>query len=179
MKMRMSGLRSKLQKSDSAQAEDSRAVIELIDSSIRSVHDIVSELRPTVLFHGVVAALEWLVAELNKQPGLKCELKVDEEDGVFVSDELTTLVFRVAQETLEHAMRHANVTHVIVSWTSNKNCHCLAVQHDCVSQIAELSNGKSLSFFGMQERIAAFGGEMQVFSTLDHGTVIEASFRNQ
>lgn len=179
MKMRMSGLRSKLQKSDSSQADDSRAVIELIDSSISTVHDIVSELRPTVLFHGVVAALEWLAAEFNKHPGLECELNVNEEEDIFVSDEMTTLVFRIAQEVLENTMRHANVTHVIVSWTSNKNSHCLAVQHDGVSQFTELSSGKSLSFFGMQERIAAYGGEMQVFSTLDHGTVIEASFQNK
>ena len=179
MKMRMSSLRSQLKGNHIDQVNDIRSVIELIDNSIRTVHDIVSELRPTVLFHGVVAALEWLIAEYNKHPGIECKLEIDEEDNILLNEEMTTLVFRTAQEAMEGAMRQTNVTRMSISWTSNKDHLRLALQHDGVAHSAEYPTEKSLVIFGMQERIAAFGGVMQVFSTLDHDTVIEACFLNR
>lgn len=155
--------------------ENSRIIVGLIDKSIKTVREIVSELRPTALLHGTVAALEWLVAEFNKHPDMVCKLELD-EDGTPVSDELTTLVFRIVQESLENIVRRTGVSSVSVSWASNRSGQCLAVRHDGKSFSSELTGDKSLSFFGMQERVSAFGGEMKIFDMLEHGTVIKVRF---
>ena len=180
MKMRMSGMRSQLPEGLPALSEASQDIISMIDKSIRSIRGMVAELRPAVLLHGIVAALEWLVTEFNKHPGIECELVVDEDDIAFLSDELTTLAFRIAQEALENVVQHLGIGHVIVSWTSKQDGYCLTVRHDGEEiAAADLFGDQSLSVFGMQERVEAFGGEMQVFSMQEYGTVIEARFPNR
>jgi signal transduction histidine kinase len=180
MKMRVSDMRTQLPKEIPALNEASQDIIGLIDKSMRSVRDMSSDLRPAVLLHGVVAGLEWLVAEFNKQPDVKCELITDEDDATFASDELTTLVFRLSQEALENVMLHAGVSRVIVSWTISQGKCRLAVEHDgAVMASADLLGDQSLSIFGMRERVEAFGGEMRVFIMPEYGKVIEARFPNR
>jgi PAS domain S-box-containing protein len=177
-KMSIGGMCNRLGNQSPELAEDSLAAGALVEQSIRIVRNIVSELRPTVLLHGVVIALEWLVAEMNKHRGMECELKIEEE-GVYVSDELSTLIFRLAQETVEDASRHAGVSKIVVSWSSNEDRHRLVVEHNGTSNPVDLTGDKTLRLFSMHTRISAFGGEMQVFSSLQRGTVIEVTFPNK
>jgi PAS domain S-box-containing protein len=178
-KMRVGGMRTQIARQVPQLTDDGRAISTLIEQSIRMVHNIVSDLRPTVLLHGVVAALEWLVAESNKHPGMECELKIVDEESTYVSDELSTLVFRLAQEVIENAIRHDGVSNIVVSWISSREGNCLAVEHNGLDNSVDQGNDNTLKFFSMRERISAFGGEMQVFSTLQHGMVIKASFPNR
>lgn len=175
IKMRMYGMRSQMPKENLQLNEDSRAIFGLIDKSIKSIRDIVSDLRPTVLLHGVAASLEWAVAEFNRHPDIVCELEIN-EDGARVSEELTTLVFRVAQEALENIARHTGVSRVEVVWTSSQSGHRLSIRHNGETCASDFIEDTSLSLFGIQERVAAFGGEMQMFSGLQHGLVLEATF---
>lgn len=175
IKMRMYGMRSQLPKGNSQLNEDSRAIVGLVDKSIKTIRDIVSDLRPTVLLHGVAASLEWAVAEFNRHPDIVCELEIN-EDGTRVSEELTTLVFRVAQEALENIARHTGVSRVEIVWTSSRSGHRLSIRHNGETCTSDFIEDTSLSLFGIQERVSAFGGEMQMFSGLQHGLVLEATF---
>jgi signal transduction histidine kinase len=175
IKMRMYGIRSQMPKDNPTLNEDNRAIVGLIDKSIQTIRDIVSDLRPTVLLHGVAASLEWVVVEFNRHPDMVCELEIN-EDGTPVSEELTTLVFRVVQESLENIARHTGVSRVVVTWTSNREGHCLTIRHNGETCTSDFIEDKSLSLFGIQERVLAFGGEMQMFSGLQHGLVLEAIF---
>jgi signal transduction histidine kinase len=176
MKMRIQTMRASLPEDVPTLDEESRAISDLIDQSVSTVREITSDLRPAVLLYGPVAALEWLVDTYNKQLGMKCELMIDEEDGSFISDELTTLVFRIAQESLENIEQHTGVTCVIISWVSNQEGHCLTVMHDGESSRTDLYGEDSLIFFGMQELVTAFGGRMHVTNTREIGTMIEVRF---
>lgn len=161
----------------SASDENSLAISGLIDESIATLHEIVSAVRPTVLLHGAAAALEWLVAEFNRHNDMRCELVCDEQAGGEADDELSTLVFRIAQEALENAARHSGVSRVSVSWISKPDGHYLSVQHDGATQTdAGSENAKSLSFFGMEERVKARGGAMRLTVTSENGTLIEVRF---
>lgn len=95
------GMRTQLPMGIPSLNEDSQTIVSLIDKSIKTTRDIVSDLRPAVLRHGIAAAMEWLVAESNKHPAMSCELTIKEDDTP-ASDDLTTLVFRLVQESLEH-----------------------------------------------------------------------------
>lgn len=175
MKMRVFGIRTQLPRGRLQLDEDCGVVISLIDRSIKTIHDIVTDLRPTILLHGIVATLEWLVAETNRHPDLNCELEVN-EDGTIISEELTTLIFRVVQESLEYIGRQVGASRVIISWDSNKNLHYLTIRYDGNGYINSLAGEKMLSFFGMQERVTAYGGEMRISYSHEQGSVIEARF---
>lgn len=172
MKMRLGSLQAQLPQNDPLPHENVRAVIGLLDSSIGTVHEIVSAVRPTVLSYGPVVALEWLTAEFGKLPGIQCELEVDEEEGSSVSGELTTQIFRVAQEFLENVALRTGPSSIALCWQSRRDEHCLTVYYHG-DNATDISGDSSLSFFGMQERVKAFGGEMRVFSSPECSLVIE------
>jgi signal transduction histidine kinase len=176
VKMRYELFGSRLPNDTPELREETQNLSELIDQSIVVVREIVSDLRPAVLLFGPVAALEWLVETYNKQIGMKCELILEQEEESFISDELTTLVFRIAQESLQNVEQYRGVTRVIISWTSNRNEHCLTVKHDGENSDAGLYGEGSLIFFGMQELVSAFGGKMKVTYSKETGTEIEVKF---
>jgi PAS domain S-box-containing protein len=175
MRLRVHGMRNHFPENTPTLDEGYRAVDALIEKSIKTVLGIVSDLRPTVLMHGPVAALEWLVARVRERHDIACQLAVD-EDGTIAGDELTLLVFRIVQESIENIARHTGVTSVTISWTCRRSGYCLTVRHDGESHVSNLSGLPLLSLFGMQERVAAFGGEMKILDMLGEGTVIEARF---
>jgi signal transduction histidine kinase len=176
VKMRFEALSNQLPENNSSLHDENQNLTELIDQSISTVREIVSDLRPAVLLFGPVAALEWLVETYNKQIGMKCELILEEDDGSFISDELTTLVFRIAQESLQNVEQHNGVNKVIISWMSSRNGHCLIVKHDGENSEADLYGEGSLIFFGMQELVSGFGGQMKVVHSKETGTEIEVRF---
>lgn len=175
MKMRMYGMRSQLPKDNPALGEESRAIVGLIDKSIKTIHDLASDLRPTVLLHGIVPSLEWLVAEFNKHPEIECELEIGAED-VLMDDELVTLIFRIAQEALAAVARHAGVSRVLLGWSSSEKECCLTIRHDGYAHAGDLSAPQPIDLFGIEERVRAFGGEMRIYSELQHRSVIEIHF---
>lgn len=175
IKMRMYGMRSQMPKDIPSLNEDHRVIVGLIDKSIKTIHDLVSDLRPTVLLHGIAPALEWVVVEFNQHPDMVCVLDI-KEDGTHVSEALTTLVFRVVQESLENIARQDGVSRVFVTWVSSRDGHKLSIRHNGETCTSDFVEDKSLSFFGIQERVTAFGGEMQIFSGLQQGLVLEATF---
>jgi signal transduction histidine kinase len=176
VKMRFETLGSQLADGNSKLHEEHQILSDIIDQSIDTVREIVSDLRPAVLLFGPVAALEWLVETYNKQLSMKCELIIEEVEDSYISDELTTLVFRIAQESLQNIEQYRGVTSATISWKSNRNGHCLTVKHDGENSEADLYGEGSLIFFGMQELVTGFGGQMKVAQSKETGTEIEVRF---
>jgi signal transduction histidine kinase len=177
IKMRMSVMRTQIGSDVPALHGESVAVSELVDRSIRSVHELVSELRPTVLLHGPVVALEWLVAEFNKHPDIECELEIHGEEEWIYGEALATLVFRIAQEVLEDAARQEGLSRISLSWDARADGLLLTIRHNGGNEADDLFGSSSLGLFDMQERAAGFGGEICWFNTLARDTVLEIWFR--
>ena len=72
----------------------------LVDSSIRSVKRIITELRPHVLDDlGLTAAIEWQSAEFQKRTGLSLAVSVYPGE-IILDPERSTALFRILQEGL-------------------------------------------------------------------------------
>jgi signal transduction histidine kinase len=158
------------------QAENN-TITGMLDESIRTVRSIVSEVRPTVLLQGAAAALEWLVTDFNRQTDLNCELVCNEQEGYEADEELTTLVFRIAQEALENVAGQNVSRGVKVRWNCGREGYFLALQHDGDAFAENVSDkARSLSLFGMEERVRAFGGEIRCFTNGERGSTLEVCF---
>jgi len=84
-------------------------------------------------------------------------------------------VFRVAQEALRNAARHAHARTVAVSLRGLDGGVQLAVQDDgCGFDPARQRNRPSLGLASMRERVHLLGGELDVESAPGHGTTIVA-----
>lgn len=166
VKMRIYGIHTRLSSNTPLQADDCGVVIGLIDQSIERVHRIVCELRPTVLLHGIEVALEWLADDCGKRYGINCELETC-TTGKTPDDELVTLAFRIAQQALDEIAMHGGTDKVQLAWADGADGYLLTLRF--CGERGMLA--QSLGLFGMQQRVAAYGGRLQVDSAAD-GTVI-------
>lgn len=176
-------LKQVIQNDHSAEIDVTAAVekidylVDLTTTTIQTVRRIAHELRPVVLDNmGLVAALEWHVANHNKTSDVPCSLHIDIGDLRFVK-EFNTAIYRIMQEALTNISRHAEASQSWVDFVID--------DHDLVLQIRDNGKGldpeaalqsKSLGLFGMRERVRNWGGDFKLSSTLGKGSNIRIAF---
>ena len=106
------------------------SALELLDSTIQSVRDIATTLRPGVLDElGLEAAVEWQVREFQHRTGIACETTIWPHNMV-LGPEQSTALFRILQEVLTNVARHAQATNVHIRLEQSGEQVSLQVQDD-------------------------------------------------
>lgn len=145
----------------------------LIDRSIATVRNVASNLHPSALNHGLVAAIEWLAGEFASRFGLDCE--VDAIDGDVKLDEgLALIAFRVVQESLSNVARHARARRVTITIrvVGAAELHIVVRDDGCGFDVGSVSARNSYGLFGMRERVNSRGGTIVFQSRPGAGTTI-------
>jgi signal transduction histidine kinase len=150
---------------------------ELTGGALDSVRRMAMDLRPAALDDlGLVPALHayaekysqsWPVGVTVNVNGLTRRLPADVE----------LVLYRVVQEALTNIAKHAFTTTAAVSLSRRRNEVTLTIVDDGVGfdlNDGPQTNGSRLGLFGMRERLALVGGEMQVQSARSQGTRITA-----
>jgi signal transduction histidine kinase len=154
-----------------------RAVATLlqIDTTIKSVRQIINDLRPTVLDLGLSAAVEWQVNQFQRRTGIQCEIH-DDHGEISMPDYCATAFFRILQESLTNIVRHANASRVVVELRLNGGWLSLIVRDNgCGLPPGGRNKQGSFGLVGIEERILILGGTCAVFSERDSGTTIMVS----
>ncbi|RZU18200.1 sensor histidine kinase [Streptomyces sp. BK239] len=146
-----------------------RQVQEITRGSLDEVRRLVRRLRPGVLEDlGLVSALTSLTSEFATHVGLRVVRRFD--TGLPVLDQQTELVlYRVAQEALTNAARHAEAGQVEVSLHRTDGAVVLAVADDGRGTgVAREGAG----IRGMRERALLIGATLDVTSQPQAGTTV-------
>ena len=152
-----------------------RATLLQIDTTIKSVRQIINDLRPTVLDLGLSAAVEWQVDQFQKRTGIRCEIQ-DDHGEIALPDHCATAFFRILQESLTNIVRHANATHVKVALRLNGGWLSLTVRDNgCGLPPGGRNKYGSFGLVGIEERIVILGGTCAVFSEPAGGTTVMVS----
>ncbi len=136
------------------------------------------EFRPPVLDQlGLVPALRFLGDGIGGRAALA--VSVEGSTGGRLSGPLETAIYRVVQEALTNVTRHARARHVrIFLRRRGGELHC-AVQDDGVgfdvSRVRAPGGRKGLGLIGIEERVAAFRGRVELHSMPGRGTVVQIS----
>jgi signal transduction histidine kinase len=155
--------------------------IQILDRLLVQVRQLSLDLRPPLLDElGLVPALRWLADQQAQRAGLRVTFTANVEH--LEMDPLTrTACFRVAQEAITNAIRHARAATVAVELRAEPDRLWLVVQDDgvgfdkdAVQQRA--ARGASLGLLSMNERTLLLGGELEVNSAPGRGTEIRAWF---
>jgi len=146
-----------------------------IDATIKSVRNIINDLRPTVLDLGLGAAVEWQIAQFRQRVGLMCEL-VEQDDDIVVDDKVATALFRILQESLSNIHQHAQASLVRVVLSQQDGMLSMTISDNGIG-MREQSRNKTGSFglVGIEERISILGGRCAITSTPNGGTTISVS----
>ena len=139
-------------------------------------HTIIARLRPVILDDfGLMAALIWLAGDFQSHSEIPCEYSLPEEE-IVISNECSTALFRICQESLTNVARHAGATEVKVTLRQNETNVVLVVEDNGKGIAETLSlRSSSLGILGMRERAIALGGRVTVESIEGGGTKVEAT----
>ncbi|MCW5907162.1 MAG: PAS domain S-box protein [Chitinophagales bacterium] len=174
LKMDASWLAKKLQPADKQISERLNDMLSLIDTTVKTIRRISSDLRPGILDDlGLIAALEWQSSEFEKRSGIACKFKShftgNEPDKI-----LATGIFRIYQETLTNVMRHSGATAVEAYIERLGDKIILTIKDNGHGFDEEkVREKKTLGLVGMKERAVMLGGELQISSKPDEGTIVK------
>ena len=149
---------------------------QLLDSTIQSVRDIATTLRPGVLDElGLEAAVEWQVREFQHRTEIACETTIWPHNMV-LEPEQSTALFRILQEVLTNLARHAQATKVHIRLEQSGEQVSLQVQDDGrgISGV-EQSGPKAFGLLGMRLRAQQQGGSFDIQGTPGMGTTVTVS----
>lgn len=155
--------------------------LDLVARLITKVRRLSLDLHPSLLDDfGLVTALRRHVESLADRTGLDLRFQAD-EGIVRLGTELETVCFRVVQEAITNALRHAEPGHLLVRLRLYKGKLELSVSDDGrgfdpEAALERSAGGESLGLLGMRERVALVSGELSIISAPGAGAVIKASF---
>jgi signal transduction histidine kinase len=149
-----------------------------IDATIKSVRQIINDLRPNVLDLGLAAAVEWQIAEFKRRTGIACTLAGDDLDRADVNDHCATAFFRILQESLNNIARHAKATHVRVELkldTLEPYRLSMTVADNGIGMPANGLRPGSFGLVGIEERVKLLHGTFLIHSKPGAGTILSVS----
>jgi signal transduction histidine kinase len=166
--------------SDSTVARRLEDSVAMVDSMIRQARDIARGLRPPLLDEaGLVPALEHHLKSLAERSGLGIDLDAAPEVAR-VPPGLNTTVFRVVQEAVSNALRHARATLIRVTLRAESDALRVVVEDDGVGFDPEavgqrVKRGEHLGLLGMTERVRNAGGTIELDSRPGAGSRLKVT----
>jgi signal transduction histidine kinase len=141
------------------------------------IREMIRRLRSASAPFDLTSALEELFDAYRQHGKSALEVEIDTDLFVAFSNEVDHLVFRVVQEGLTNAAKHADAKHWRVVIREEEGALCVRVEDDGAGSLPE-GGGDGWGILGLVERARALGGEV-VLSRRKQGdggtrTVLEA-----
>jgi PAS domain S-box-containing protein len=175
IKMDVSSLGEQLTEENSPSLSAINDINDLLDSAIKSVRKVATELRPSILDDmGLVAAVEWHVREFAERSGITCDFMCA-SDKIPMDNEKATAIFRLVQEAMTNVARHAQASAMRVEMHENNGFLFVEVRDNgrgITDQ--ELGGATSLGLLGMRERMVLLAGQLEIRGVPGKGTTVSA-----
>jgi signal transduction histidine kinase len=145
----------------------------LAREALDELRALIFELRPPELERdGLCGVLRKHVDVLRQRQ--RGEIRLELQDEVAADLEQDAEIFRIAQEALQNALRHAQAGHVTVRLRSEDGALLLEVEDDGVGfdPSAPELRSRRLGLTSMEERAARLGARLELDSTPGAGTTV-------
>jgi signal transduction histidine kinase len=151
---------------------------QLVERSMRTVHQFAWELRPTLLDDlGLVPALRSYSRTYSERTGVKVRFLADAKTYRLDGDRKIAL-FRVAQGALSNVERHARAGYARVTLCLHAGALRLEVRDNGrafdVQRMDSSKTNKHLGLLVMRERVEMVGGTFSIDSSPKRGTTVRA-----
>jgi signal transduction histidine kinase len=142
---------------------------QLSEASV-SLRELTTRLRPTAIDeHGLADAIEEQAARLRRA-GVAVDVELRGLDPP-PREEVQTVVFRVAQESMTNIARHSRATHASVVVSVREGRLRLVVEDDGVG-FDPAAPTRRLGLAGIRERVEMLGGGLRIESSPGNGTAV-------
>ena len=165
-------LASAIPSADAVVQEQVHGIKTTAERLLGEIRDIALLLRPSMLDDlGLIAAIEWQAREVSRRGEMEVEVKAE---GVpdEMREDCKICIYRLVQEALNNAARHAGAKHAWVELRRADGKIEVTVRDDGAGFDPKRSRG--LGLMGMEERVRRLGGTLQVESKPGAGTTVRA-----
>jgi signal transduction histidine kinase len=149
--------------------------VDQLDHEIDGLRSLIRELRPAALDElGAGPAIEDLAARTAERHGVQVSTTLRLPAGVRQAPEVEITLYRIIQEALTNAVKHAAAEHVEVAVTERDGTLQVRVADDGRGFDPAAASTGGFGLLGMRERVGLLGGELAIASS-DAGTVVSAA----
>lgn len=142
------------------------------EAAVKTIRDMALLLRPPMLDDlGLVPALEWQAREISRRSEMEAEVH-SENVSESLPDEIKVCIYRLVQEALNNAARHAAAKNAKV--TISQNSGKITVQIVDEGHGFDPQRQRGMGILGMEERVRRLGGTLTLSSVPDKGTTVSA-----
>lgn len=154
-------------------AQAIQAARDLLNQIEQRLRGLAHELRPPILDDlGLVPALEFLADTVTKRWGLAVSVDAMLDRPVPATIEAT--LYRIAQEALTNAAKHAKATQATVTIRHAAHSITSSICDDGIgidiAAFADGSNRRGIGLLEIQERVGALGGALRIGLATPRGT---------
>lgn len=147
--------------------------------TLQEIRRLAADLRPAALDDlGLVSALEGHIYEFGRKTGIAVDFQTQAIEDLHLPYDVEILLYRVIQESLTNAARHASAGHVNVRFTHESGCIQVCIRDDGqgfdTADVLGREN-RSLGILGMRERIELLGGQFELTSAPGMGTQVQVT----
>ncbi|HDD61262.1 MAG: hypothetical protein DRI65_07360 [Chloroflexota bacterium] len=140
--------------------------------ALREMRLLIFELRPSVVeMQGLIPALRARLEAVEERAGMNVEINVDE--NLELSDRIQDGLYRIAQEALNNALKHAKANQITLNLTGTMSRVTMEIMDDGVGfKPDESVEGGGLGLDGIIERAELLNSELTLDSWPGRGTTI-------
>lgn len=144
-----------------------------ISNVIAETRNIAYSILPPILRQfGIIPALKSLSEQVRAQNNINVVFQTYELEGR-LDDKLELALYRIAQEALSNAAKHAEAKNVKIQLINHPGMLVLIIEDDGKGfDISDRSNSKGMGLVNIQNRINMFHGNFILNSSPDLGTEI-------
>ena len=140
------------------------------EGAVRSIRDMALLLRPPMLDDlGLIPALEWQARETSRRSDMEVEVHAEGlPDNL--PDKVRIGIYRLVQEALQNAARHAHAKNAKVVVKGEPDKVAIEIADDGIGFQPERTRG--MGILGMEERVRQLGGRIDLRSSPGKGTTV-------
>jgi two-component system sensor histidine kinase UhpB len=170
-------LQAAMKETDGAKSKRIDETAAILEKLLGQVRQISVDLRPSTLDDlGLVPALRSLLDQQGRRASVAVHFSAKDVPEN-LNPEIQTTCFRIAQEAITNALRHANATRIDVDLARENGSLRLRVRDNGRGFDAESAQAQTagLGLIGIKERAALVDAQAKVVSSPNKGTTVEVS----
>jgi signal transduction histidine kinase len=151
---------------------------------VKSLREMIHQLRPAMLTYGLRAALAEMIDEFAARPGEVPVITLDiPESPARYSEQVEQHAFRILQQSLENALQHARAKRISIHGRLEPTWLEVFVEDDGVGfasqeahDLSGLVSNRHFGLAGMHERAALVGAQVSIHSAPGRGTRVHLTW---
>lgn len=150
--------------------------IDMLDSSIREMRRVAHNMMPEILVkYGLDAALREFCGEIDRSGVLRVTYQSIDMDKIAIEQTAAVTVYRIVQELVNNAIRHAGAENVLVQAhiSAQEKLLTLTVEDDGKGlDTAQLKQSSGMGWSNIQHRVEFLKGKIDINSDKGKGTSV-------